>query len=69
MLCAIKRVYVNQENTMPGDFDISDDDFAKELTDVLGDEAKQWREDMQTLLDAVKALHRKPLETLGDPEE
>jgi len=54
---------------MPGDFDISDDDFAKELTDILGDEAKQWREDMTTLLDAAKALQRKPLETLGDPEE
>ena len=54
---------------MPGDFDISDEDFAKELTDILGDEAKQWREDMTTLLDAAKALHRKPLETLGDPEE
>ncbi len=54
---------------MPGDFDISDDDFAKELAEILGDEAKQWRDDMQTLLDAAKALISRPLETLGDPEE
>jgi hypothetical protein len=54
---------------MPGDFDISDDDFAKELTEILGDESTQWRKDMTQLLDAAKALIPRPLETLGDPEE
>lgn len=54
---------------MPGDFDISDDDFVKEVAEFLGDESAQWVQDMNALLRAAKALQRKPLETLGDPEE